>query len=314
MAPIILWKPTDKLLFEGRFDIFLAERSTEVDLAYAEVSYLLSDYLTVAGGKFVLPFGIFWERARAPWINKLPTMPLLYSRGLVGEAGLGFQLRGGAAIGSSKINYAAYAINGPEYVTNASDLGRLGYGRGRDNNNNRTIGGRIGFLPIPELEIGSSILAGRVGQSGSGHSKPDTLIVGVDLSYGRELEAIRGRLDLRGEAVWVDTEDVSYGGLFDLFGFDNKSHGWYLQAAYRPTKVDVNLFENVELKNVEFVFRYDSLRRPGARQLGVDRDQLTFGLDYWIRPNVVLKAAYVFDDAHGGDDQDAFLLQMGVGF
>ena len=317
VAPIVLWKPTDRLLFESRFDIFLAEDNTATELAYAQISYLLNDYVTLGAGKFVLPFGIFWERARAPWINKLPTMPLVYSRGFVGESGLGVQIRGGAAFGNAKINYAAYFINGPEFRTNPSEAGRLGFGNFRDSNNNKSFGGRVGFLPVPELEIGASLLAGRVGVTGTPTDGVDTTILGLDFTFGREIEAIKGRFDLRGEFVFVDTDDVNFGGGFlNPLRFDNKRNGWYVQAAYRPTLVDHKLFEEVDVKNLEFVVRYDQLREPGPFGLGTDRDQLTLGLDYWIRPSIVLKTAYVFDDAHGGGarDHDGFYAQVGIGF
>lgn len=314
VAPILLWKPTEELLFETRFDIFLAEEETDVELAYAQLSYLLNDYITLGGGKFVLPFGIFWERARAPWINKLPTLPLVYESGFVGESGVGFQIRGGAPIGPTKINYAAYVINGPDFRTNPSNLGRLGFGRGLDNNNNKSVGGRIGFLPIPELEIGSSILIGRVGSGGTLNERADTVMVGVDASYGREFDAIKGRLDLRGEFIHIDTDDVDFGGLFDLFSFDNQRDGWYIQAAYRPTKIQGKIIGNWNVKDMEFVLRYDQIHEPGRGGLGVDHDQLTAGIDYWILPSVVLKFAYVFDNARGEEDQDGFFLQVSAGF
>ena len=312
IAPIILWKPNDRLLFESELHIMLREEDTEVDLGYAHISYLWNDYLTLGAGKFLLPFGIFNERLHPSWINKLPTAPL--TANLVGESGLGFQVRGGAPIGSTKINYIAYIINGPDFGETASNAGRLGFVRNRDNNNNKAVGGRIGFLPIPELEIGYSILCGRVNDSSSLHSGVSTLMQGIDFTYAREFDAIKGRLALHGEAVWVDTDDVIFMGPFPTFTLDNKSNAWWLQAAYRPTKVDLKIGDHFELKNLEFVVRYDQLRRPGAQRLGLDRDQLTIGLDYWILPNAVVKAAYVFDDTHGDSDQDGFFLQMGVGF
>ena len=62
------------------------------------------------------------------------------------------------------------------------------------------------------------------------------------------------------------------------------------------------------------VLRYDQVLEPGPGRLGIDRDQLTLGIDYWILPSVVLKAAYMFDDARGADDADGFFLEVGAGF
>lgn len=311
-APIILWKPSDELFFEAELHFMLSEDETDVDLGYAQISYLLNDYLTLGAGKFLLPFGTFQERLHPSWINKLPMGPL--TANLTGESGLGFQLRGGAPIGSTKINYAAYVINGPDFGETLTNAGRLGFDRNLDNNNNKAIGARIGFLPIPELEIGYSFLSGRVGDSRTDHSGVDTWMHGVDFAYARQFEAIQGRIDLRGEAVWVDTDNVNFIGPFDPFTYDNKRNGWYIQAAYRPTMTDFKLADKIELKNLEFIVRYDQLRQPGPDRLGLDRDQITFGLDYWILPNTVLKTAFVLDDAHGGEDQNGFFMQLAVGF
>lgn len=314
LAPVLLWKPTDKLLFETEVAFMLTDDDSAVELDYAQFSYLLNDYVTIGAGKFLLPFGTFWERWHPSWINKLPTMPLVYERQLVGSAGLGFQLRGGAALGSTKINYAVYYINGPDFQSNQIAAGRLGFPNQIDNNNNKSFGARVGFLPIPELEIGYSFLTGEVGDSGSVFSAVDTFIHGVDFSYAREFDAIKGRLDLRAEGVWVDTDNVIFTGPFSPFTFDNKRNGWFVQAAYRPTMLDIKFSDGVNLRDFEFVGRYEQLRESGPGRLGVDRDRFTFGLDYWLLPNAVLKAAYVLDDAHGDRDQDSFLLQMAVSF
>ena len=39
----------------------------------------------------------------------------------------------------------------------------------------------------------------------------------------------------------------------------------------------------------------------------------TLGIDYWITPSVVLKAAYQIDDKRFGEDQNAYLVQLGIG-
>ena len=245
----------------------------------------------------------------------MATMPLIYMRGLVGPTGLGVQLRGGFPLGKTKLNYAAYYVNGPNFKdTSFSSAGNLGFENFRDNNNAKSFGGRIGFLPIPELEVGYSFQTGRVGDSGSRYNGVDTFIQGVDLSYAREIEAIKGRLDLRAEAIWVDTDNVVFIGPFDPFTFDNNRNGWFVQGAYRPTLVNLKLTDGIELKNMEFVVRYDQLRESGPGTRGADHDQVTLGLDYWIRPNIVWKAAYIRDNVHGDDDEDGFVTQIAIGF
>lgn len=314
IAPLVLWKPTEKLLFEVEFGFGLSGDETDVELGLAQASYLLNDYVTLGAGLFRLPFATFWERWHPSWINRLPTIPLLYERGLVGPSGLGVQVRGGAALGRTKFNYALYYINGPDFRTSQVSAGRLGSSNFRDNNNNKGFGGRFGFLPIPELEVGYSFFTGRVGDSDSEFNKIDAFMHAVDFAYAREFDALKGRLDLRAEAVWVDTDDAIFTGAFDPFTFNNKRNGWFVQAAYRPTMIDFKLADTIEMRDFEFVLRYDQVRESGPGRLGVDRDRITVGVDYWLLPRAVLKAAYVFDDAHGADDQDGVFLQFAVGF
>ena len=315
IAPLLLWSPTERLLLEAEFGFSLSEERTEVELGLAQLNYFVNDYITVGAGLFRNPFLTFWERWHPSWINKAANIPLIYERGLVGPAGLGVQIRGGAPIGStSKVNYSFYYVNGPKFETSQVSAGRLDFNNYRDNNNNKGFGGRIGFLPVPELEIGYSFFTGKVGDSGSDFSRVDTFMHGVDFTYAHESEAIRGRLDLRAEAVWIDTDNVVFTGLFNPFTFDNKRSGWFVQAAYRPTLVDYAFGSDLEMKNFEFVVRYDQVREPGPGRLGADRDRLTLGVDYWIRPNAVVKAAYSYDNVKGSEDEDGFFLQFAVGF
>ncbi len=86
-----------------------------------------------------------------------------------------------------------------------------------------------------------------------------------------------------------------------------------MQAAYRPTQVDFRIGDKFELRNLEFVARYDWLREPGPGSLGTDDQRTTLGLTYWLKPNVAFKVAYVLDDAHGDRNQDGFFVQAAFG-
>ena len=150
VAPVILWKPTDRLLLEAEIAFGLTADDTFVELDYAQMSYLVNDYVTIGAGKFLTPFGTFWERWHPSWINKAATMPLIYERGLVGPTGLGVQVRGGFPIGKTKLNYAAFYVNGPDFDnTSFGTAGNLDFENFRDNNNSKSYGGRVGFLPVP---------------------------------------------------------------------------------------------------------------------------------------------------------------------
>ena len=68
------------------------------------------------------------------------------------------------------------------------------------------------------------------------------------------------------------------------------------------------------IKNFAPLVRYDRLNQLHT-PAGFDEARWTLGLNYWVTPSAVIKAAYEFDDKNGGArDQDAFMLQVAVGF
>lgn len=318
ISPIFLWKIGDRILIEAEPEFDLeseeGEGKTNVNLEYADISFVLNDYMTLRGGLFLTPFGQFPERIHPAWINKLPDFPLVYKEegGLVPFSSLGFELRGAFPVHSMKFNYALYVANGPQLRTDSADgAGTLEGGNFDDNNSNKMLGGRIGFLPLPELEIGYSIQGGEAG--GEGFHGVNFLLQGVDLAYVKDFEPIKGTVELRAEWVWSDVDTATYdpdGSLgFGPLRYRNRRNGGYVQLAYRPTKVSSKL-----LRDFEFVGRYDRIDVPKQASESGDEQRFTIGLNYWIGPSAVIKAAYQLDDREVGSGHSGFLLQGAVGF
>lgn len=67
--PIFLWELSPKLLFEGRLEIEASGSGANLQLEYAQLSYLLNDYITLGAGIFLSPSNVFVERFEALWIN-----------------------------------------------------------------------------------------------------------------------------------------------------------------------------------------------------------------------------------------------------
>jgi hypothetical protein len=279
------------------------------------MTYLVNDYVTLGAGKFLTPFGTFSERLHPAWINKLPDAPLPFGHdGLVPGSSIGFDIRGGFPIlQASKINYALYLSNGPRLNTEEDDeAGLLHFDNFDDINNSKAGGGRIGFLPIPELEVGYSFLIAKV--SPDDFEDVTAVLHGIDLGYVKEIDALGGTVDARFEWVWSDVDDATYDPDSSLgFGpltFDNKRQGGYAQLAYRPSKNS-----NKIIKNLEGVFRYDALDLPDDAPEAHDEQRYTFGLNYWVSPSFVVKTAYQIDNKDGdADDQNAFFIQTSLGF
>ncbi|MCZ6792024.1 MAG: hypothetical protein O7J95_00250 [Planctomycetota bacterium] len=320
-APLVLWRVDDRLFFESEFEFALElddHGETELEIEYMNAAYIVNDHLMVGGGLFLTPFGLFAERIHPAWINKLPDMPLSSGHdGIVPFNSVGVWARGGFATGSSKWNYSVYVSNGPRLNTGEDEpdeAGVLHFDNYEDVDNSRAIGGRLGYLPVPELELGASFLTGGVTSSGSDVEDADAEIFGVDLSYNWDARSLKGRAELRAEWAWSDVDNVTYdptGALgFGPLTYDNERSGGYVMASYRPI-----WSENDVLDDLEAVFRFDNLHRPSGAPESFDENRYTVGLNYWLSPSSVLKAAYRFDDRDGGEeDVDALLLQFAVGF
>ncbi len=322
--PIFVWELSDRLMFQGELEFGLetttpdeatdSTSSTDLSLEYANLTYLINDYMTVGAGKFLLPFGIFNERLHPAWINKLPDRPLIYDDevGIIQESSIGAFIRGAIPVHESKFNYDLYVDNGPGLITKDPEAaGMLDRDNFHDNNHNKSVGGRIGYLPIPELEVGYSAQTATVNPRG--FEDVDMFAQGVDLSYKRQVERLRGDIDVRMEWVWSHVGDATYDPTGTLgFGplrFDNNRDGYYIQAAYRPTLADEKI-----LRNFEFVLRYDTLNVPDRAPGSSDEHRWTPGIDYWITPSTVVKVAYQFDETSGSQDRNALLLQAAMGF
>lgn len=319
VAPLFLWKPSKEVLYEAAFDLGLdrnadGSSSTHIDLTIADVSLLLTDWLTVGGGVFVTPFGVYHNHFDPPWINKFADDPLAFGDSALGPgSSLGIFARGAELIGNSKIVYDAYVVNGPNLITaDPGTAGHLSFDNGTDLNSSKAAGGRIGFIPIPNLEAGYSVLYGRV--QPEGFTRASALLQAVDINYRPDVPALGGTFDFRAEWIWSNVDTVTYDrkGLlgFGPIRFRNARDGGYVQLCYRPTHLSSGFIRNFELTS-----RFDTVRTPKSAPGGGTESRLTFGVNYWLNPQAVLKLDYEFDRRSGslGAAQDALLFQLGLG-
>ncbi len=310
---IFLWKLTDRLFFEGELEFEFEDGSTTTNLEIAQASYLLNDYMTIGVGRFLNPTDFFVERQHMNWVNKLPDKPLAVYDGLLPESELGAQLRGVIPIGPTKLEYVGFVANAPGLITAPDDfsqLGMLDFDPTANLGGHVAVGGHVGFIPIPELEVGYGILRSKVGPR---DQAVENVLQSVDFNYVRDSTLLKGLINFRAQWVWSHVGDLVYDpdGRQGLgpFEFNNNRNGGYVQLAYRPTKINNDI-----IKNFEPVVRYDRLNQLHT-PVGFDEQRLTLGLNYWLTPSTVIKAAYEFDDKNGGArNQDAVMMQMAVGF
>jgi hypothetical protein len=337
--PIFLWSINKDIFFESELEFELEDNTTAIALEYAQIMYIANAYMTFGAGKFLSPNNIFAERYHPAWINKLPNMPL----GLSGHSGaqlvagtqVGVQVRSGIPVGSSKIVYALYVSNGPALNIDESDLdpppgvlqkintlddeggegghsaaatGTLSFDNIPDNNSDKAIGGRIGFIPFPELEIGYGFETARVGTDDTEYSDVRAFTNVIDLSYVQDIKSIAGKLDIRSQVTLLNIDNPKTG----LLNYENNSSAWYAQLAYQPYYLENSFFKNLEL-----VARYDQIDLPTEAELNTDQNRITVGLNYWLNESTVFKFAYgsttsEFDNE--SETESSYVFQLAMGF
>ncbi|PYJ77378.1 MAG: hypothetical protein DME69_10785 [Verrucomicrobia bacterium] len=310
---LFLWKLTDRLFFEGELELEFEDQETTINLEVAQAAYLLNDYMTIGLGRYLNPMDFFVERQHMNWVNKLPDKPLAVYDGLLPESELGGQLRGVIPIGPTKLEYVGFIANAPGLITESDDfteIGMLDFDNDANTGGHVAVGGHLGFIPIPQIEIGYGIQRSKVGPRDQAVT---AVLQSADFNYVQDSTLLKGLINFRAQWVWshvgnfVYDPDGSQG--FGPLEFNNNRNGGYVELAYRPTHIDNDI-----LKNFEGVFRYDRLNQLHT-PVGFDEQRWTFGLNYWLTPSTVIKAAYEVDDKNGGArDQNAFLMQAAVGF
>ncbi len=307
-VPIFIFKPSDRLLFEAELGFFYNSRNeVEVSFEYADVSYIVNDYIILRMGKFMLPFGTFTERLHPAWINRLSNAPLGFGHGgIAPAAGTGVEVRGAIPVGSAKLLYYAYAVNGPRLnsgVDEPEEAGQLMFENLIDNNNNKAFGGRLGLLPFSNssLELGASVYGGTVGdRNDSLYSNVGALLYAFDFSYVRQLSAVRGILDIKAQYNISNVDQATYfeeelDGSFTPYTFNNNSNASFAQLSYRPTMAGNDI-----VKNFELVGRYSNFQAPEGSEWEQQSTQWSFGINYWLSWRTVFKVNYQSTVQQGG--------------
>ena len=307
-TPIFHFQFSDRVLFEGELEAeTTADGGTEIGLGYANINLILNDYMALVAGKFLSPIGQFRQNIHPSWINKMPTAPVGFGHGGAAPlSDLGVQLRGGIPLsGSMRANYALFTSNGPTLVVDGA-TGELELETEAASSNadgNFVYGGRVGFLPVPALELGLSGALGKVGVGQevsnltAGEPDRDYTVLGADAVYNLDTLQLRGEFIQQtvGSEAGSTIADGAVTGELDYTA-------WYAQAAYR-----------VPDTKWEGVARIGDLDTPNA---DANRSQWSVGVNYLFANNVIIKAAYTVDDYdyNAINDDERFNVQLAYGF
>jgi hypothetical protein len=309
--PMILYRPTDWLLFQGVLSGRFGQTGTGTNLSTADFQLFLNDYMEVEGGLFDQPFGDWYESQSPMWVNRFVTAPLPFGvEPVVPPAETGVQLRGGLQWGQlgQDLDYTTWIGDGPSYsnpVVGAALSGPTAPAFSQTHG--RAYGGRFRLYPIPvdsnlgRLELGASTYDAKWLD---GHW---LYAWGVDFNY------LFGNLQTRGE--WME----AYRQMPDGMSSDNRQ-GWYVQLGYFLSGLDLSFLSDQladRIHRLEPLVRYSGVNQravliddiagatgvgKGGFQAGLIPDfglngspalfaphsrEVAIGLDYYIAPSII---------------------------
>ena len=262
-----------------------ADSTTDNILEQGYAWFNLSPAAKVTFGKFNAPIGF----------ESLDAVDMYqYSHAMVFNYGIptnvtGLMLSGEAGI----VDYALYLVNGWDLIT--------------DDNNDKTIGGRIGLAPMEGVSVGVSYITGKEGDDTGGAESSNLSALDIDFSYTRQ-------------------ENLTIGAEFNTGTFENAS---VTKAGDDATWTGFLVMANYAFTDqVGLTVRYDEFDDKDGARLGSDtsekRTSFTISPSYAVAEGFDVLAEYrytksdekVFADSDGNleDTLSEFAVEMIVSF
>lgn len=211
-----------KSLFELAFEID-PDGHAEFELERLQIGYTLNDALTLWGGRFHTPFGL-WNTSFHHGANLQTSIfrPRFIDfedkGGIIPAHSVGLWASGKTALGPGKITYDAYLTNGPRVRERMLDFNAF-----TDDNANKMLGLNIGYQPsgpLHGLVLGVHGFGSMVDAHGAGSNvlnRTRVRMAGGYVGYdASEWEVI-------GEYYHFDNTDTTS-------GIGHRSSAWFLQA------------------------------------------------------------------------------------
>ena len=272
------------------------------------VYFRATPWMSVFAGNFSPKYGLY-SGTLDDFTNRYATSPIGLGRGPATQTGIGIQ--GGIQAGYSKLCYQLYAANGPQLVIdstthgNGNATGQLDYGNYIDNNNNRSIGGSIGFLPLSNSNLQFDVsgqYTGKTGNLSSPFEKVSSYSLAFDVNYYHLFNPIMVRVQAEYNATHTDKfnypwfADSSKTALL-VPSFNNQFSGWYAGITLRPAGVENRILSNFELGARLGAYTPPSYINGNTSVMGTPwgenaETQTTVCLTYWFTWKTPLNIAY----------------------
>lgn len=307
LVPFIYGDISDRVKFAA--EIEFEHGTNDIKVEFATIDYLVQEPLNLRAGIILAPLGKFNLLHDAP-LRDLTERPLVSQRiipSTLHQPGVG-------AYGTfyptalSKLDYEVYVTNGftnafggngnPNNTSNINQTNGIRSARSDntsfDNNNGKSVMGRVAFSPILGVEIGGSGFYGNYGTN-----KDDKLAIwALDWTFQR------GPFEFIGESAWsyIKDNDINQDGTRN--GNPRRMQGYYLQGNYHflpewLSKMAPTFFKP-EVSTFTAVVRWEQMNlgqdlddNTEAGKLG-EWQRWTFGLNFRPTEDTVFKTDFQY--------------------
>jgi hypothetical protein len=312
----------DWIVFHSETELehaYVNDGDGEVALEQAYVDFLLTGKFNVRAGRILTPIGIINKKHEPPTFNGVERpafatniIPTTWSSDGVGVFG---------SLCPS-LTYEAYVVGGLNGSGFRSTSGiRGGRIKERPSLNEPAVTGRLDYYPCQAIQDDSdqSLRLGASGYFGGLDNGDQGSNPGIDGEIGivsGDFEYSVCKLDLRGAIAHTNIDGAKQIGM----NVAEEIFGWYLEGAYhcmpeewktgKLARADATVFLRLD----KYDTQYEMPSGVSKNRAG-DRTDWTFGTNFYLTPNIVLKADYqVRDDESSSDPDDLFNLGVGWAF
>jgi len=298
---------------------YVTDGDGEVVLEQGYIDFLLTGNFNVRAGRILTPIGIINRKHEPPTFNGVERpafatniIPTTWSSDGVGVFGSLCE----------SLTYEAYVVGSLDgSMFNATSGIRNGRIKERPSLNEPAITGRLDYYPCAAVQNDSdqSLRLGASGYFGGLDNGDQGSNPGIDGEIGivsTDFEYSVCKWDFRGAIAHINIDGARQIGN----NVAEEIFGWYLEGAYhcmpeewktgKLAKADATVFLRLD----KYDTQYEMPSGVSKNDAG-DRTDWTFGTNFYLTPNFVLKADFqVRDDASSSDPDDLFNLGVGWAF
>lgn len=261
------------------------ETDGEIKLEFATLDFTITEALNFRGGVVLSPLGRLNVLHDAPMLD-LTERPLVTRHVIpstLSESGLGFF---GVVYPNEVwvVDYEVYLVNGFNQDAVTDGMLNLRSGRGsqkQDNNNARSVVGRLGVSPGLGTEFGASIHTGNYDDNGDNR----LTIAAFDARFAW------GPVEILGEGVLASADYVDSTSTRE----SARSSGFYMEGRVHLL---AGAIEALPQSVFTGVVRLDYVDRDRERE-GLDLQRITFGLNFRPTEETVFKNDLLLDRSRG---------------